>query len=65
MFDLFNKSQTKEIIKLNGEFKDASSDKMLVINDKVFNTAQNIYLMSPIHIIQSRNKNVCYILVFK
>jgi len=65
MFDLFNKSQTKEIIKLNGEIKDASSDKLLDINDKVFNTAQNIYLMSPIHIIQFRNKNVCYILMFK
>jgi len=65
MFDLFNKSQTKEIIKLNGEIKDASSNKMLVINDKVYNTEQNIYLVSPIHIIQFRNKNVCYILVFK
>jgi len=65
MFDLFNKSQTMETIKLNGKIKDAISDKMLVIKDKVFNTTQNIYLMLPIHIIQFRNKNVCYILVFK
>ena len=65
MFDLFNKSQTKEIIKLNGEIKDASSNKMLGINYKVLNTTQIIYLMSPIHIIQFRNKNICYILVFK
>ena len=65
MFDLFNKSQTKETIKLNGEIKDASSDKMLVTKDKVFNIAQNIYLMSPIHMLQFRNKNVSYILVFK
>lgn len=65
MSELFNKSQTMEAIKLNGKIKDAISDKMLVIKDKVFNTTQNIYLMSPIHIIQFRNKNVCYILVFK
>ena len=65
MFDLCNKTRTNETIKLNGEIKDAISDKMLVIKDKVFNTSQNIYLMSPIHIIQFRNKNVCYILVFK
>jgi hypothetical protein len=68
-FDLFKKSQTKETIKLNGVIasyiKDSSSSKMLVIKDKIFNTAQNIYLMSPIHIIQFRNKNVYYILVFK
>lgn len=65
VFDLCNKTRTNETIKLNGEIKDAISDKMLVIKDKVFNTSQNIYLMSPIHIIQFRNKNVCYILVFK
>ena len=30
--------------------------ELLVIKDTIYNTAQNIYLLSPIHILQFGNK---------
>jgi hypothetical protein len=43
------------------------ANQMLATNDTVYNTAQIIYLLSPVHILQFRNKikNVYYLLVYK